>query len=56
MKIKTTEQNISKDISSLHEIKIGGITYTVVSHFSDISNETVEDKIERLIKRDIKVS
>ena len=54
MKIKTTEQNINKEISSSHEIKIGGITYTVVSHFSDISNETVEKKIERLIKKDIK--
>ena len=53
---KTTEQNINKDISSSHEITIGGITYTVVSHFSNTSNETVEKKIERLIKRDITAS
>ncbi len=47
---KTTEQKTNKDnyINS-HEIKIGDITYTVVSHFDDKSNETVEDKTERLI-------
>ena len=52
---KTTEQKTSKDISTSHEIKIDGITYTVVSHFDDKSNETAEDKIERLISRDIKL-
>ena len=53
---KTTEQKTNKDnyINS-HEIKIGDITYTVVSYFDDKSNETVEDKIERLISRDIKL-
>ena len=57
MNRKTTEQNIpNADISHSHEIEIGGIRYTVIAHFSDISNETAEDKIERLIKRDIKAS
>ncbi|MBE6869850.1 MAG: hypothetical protein E7494_14040 [Ruminococcus albus] len=53
---KTTEQKTNKDnyINS-HEIKIGDITYTVVSHFDDRSNETAEEKIERLISRDIKL-
>lgn len=52
---KTTEQKTSKDIINSHEIKIGDITYTVVSHFDNKSNETAEDKIERLISRDIKL-
>ena len=52
---KTTEQNTKKEIFNSHEIKIGGITYTVVSHFDNKSNETAEDKIERLISRDIKL-
>ena len=56
MNRKTTEHNTNKDISYKHYIEIGGITYKVISHFSDISNETAEDKIERLIKRDIKAS
>ena len=53
---KTTEQKTNKDnyINS-HEIKMGGITYTVISHFDDKSKETAEDKIERLISRDIKL-
>ena len=53
---KTTEQNTNKDnyINS-HEIKIGDITYIVVSHFDDKSKETAEEKIERLISRDIKL-
>ena len=52
---KTTEQRTNKEILNSHEIKIGDITYTVVSYFDDKSNETVEDKIERLISRDIKL-
>ncbi|MBO4866886.1 MAG: transposon-encoded TnpW family protein [Ruminococcus sp.] len=52
---KTTEQKTSKDISTSHEIKIGDITYTVVSHFDNKSKETAEEKIERLISRDIKL-
>jgi hypothetical protein len=52
---KTTEQKTSKDIINFHEIKIGDITYTVVSHFDDKSKETAEDIIERLISRDIKL-
>ncbi|MCR5237382.1 MAG: transposon-encoded TnpW family protein [Lachnospiraceae bacterium] len=35
------------------KITIGNMTYIVVSHFSETSNDTAEDKIERLIKRDI---
>ncbi|MBO4867241.1 MAG: transposon-encoded TnpW family protein [Ruminococcus sp.] len=52
---KTTEQKTSKDRSNSREIKIGDITYTVISHFDDKSNETAEKKIERLISRDIKL-
>ena len=55
---KTTEQNIdiSNKTISEREITIGKITYTIVSHFSDTSKDTVEDKIERLIKRDLNAS
>ena len=54
---KTTKHKTSNtDLSHSHDIEIYGITYTVVSHFSDKSDETAEDKIARLIKRDIKAS
>lgn len=57
MNRKTTKRKASNvNISHSHDIEIGGITYTVVSHFSDRSDETAEDKIARLIKRDIKAS
>ena len=57
MNRKTTKHKTSNaNISHSHYIEIGGITYTVISHFSDISKETAEDKIARLIKRDIKAS
>jgi hypothetical protein len=52
---KTSEQNTNKEILNSHEIKIGDITYIVVSHFDNKSKETAEDKIERLISRDIKL-
>ncbi|MCL2227065.1 MAG: transposon-encoded TnpW family protein [Oscillospiraceae bacterium] len=32
--------------------KIGGTTYEVVLHFSKTSNETINDKITRLIQRE----
>ena len=54
---KTTKHKTSNtDLSHSHDIEVGGITYTVVSHFSDKSDENAEDKIARLIKRDIKAS
>jgi hypothetical protein len=54
---KTTKHKTSNaNISHSHDIEIGGITYIVVSHFNDKSDETAEDKIARLIKRDIKAS
>ena len=57
MNRKTTKHKTSNtDLSHTHDIEIGGITYTVVSHFSEKSHETAEDKITRLIKRDIKAS
>ena len=57
MNRKTTKHKTSNtDLSHSHDIEIGGITYIVVSHFSDKSDETAEDKITRLIKRDIKAS
>ena len=57
MNRKTTKHKTSNaNISHSHDMEIGGITYTVVSHFSDKSYENAEDKIARLIKRDIKAS
>ena len=57
MNRKTTKHKTSNaNISHSHDMEIGGITYTVVSHFSDKSDENAEDKIARLIKRDIKAS
>ena len=57
MNRKATKHKASNvNISHSHDIEIGGITYTVVSHFNDKSDETAEDKIARLIKRDIKAS
>lgn len=54
---KTTKHKTSNtDLSHSHDIEIDGITYTVVSHFNDKSDENAEDKIARLIKRDIKAS
>ena len=50
---KTTEQT-DKMKPIEHKITIGNMTYIVVSHFSETSTDTAEDKIERLIKRDIK--
>lgn len=56
MENKTPQENINMETSYSHDIEINGITYTVRSLFSSISGETVEDKIERLIKRDINAS
>lgn len=54
---KATKYKASNvNLSHSHNIEIGGITYIVVSHFSDKSDENAEDKIARLIKRDIKAS
>ena len=39
-----------------HSISIGDMTYVIVSHFSDTSTDSVKDKIERLIKRDVSAS
>ena len=50
---KTTEQT-DKIKPIERKITIGNMTYIVVSHFSKTSTDTAEDKIERLIKRDIK--
>ncbi len=57
MNRKATKHKTSNtDLSHSHDIEIGGITYTVVSHFSEKLHETAEDIIARLIKRDIKAS
>lgn len=34
---------------------IGGTTYIVTAHFSEKSGETMNDKISRIIKRDIEI-
>ena len=34
--------------------RIGSTTYTVAVHFSNTSKETIEDKIFRLIEREVK--
>ncbi|WP_080557294.1 transposon-encoded TnpW family protein [Ruminococcus albus] len=52
MNRKTTEQT-DKIKPIERKITIGNMTYIVVSHFSETSTDTAEDKIERLIKRDI---
>ena len=38
---------------SLLKTTIGKITYLVGVHFSEESNETMADKIDRLIRRDL---
>lgn len=37
-----------------HEIKIGDMTYIIVSQYDDNAKENIIAKIERLILRDIK--
>ena len=42
--------------TSVHKLKIGKVTYTVVSHFNENAKDTAVSKIERLIMRDLKAS
>lgn len=53
---KITENTAPKNKPIEHTISIGGITYSIVSHFSDTSTDSVMKKIERLIKRDVSAS
>lgn len=53
---KEEKDNTTKNKPTEHSISIGGITYIVVSHFSESSADTAKDKIERLIKRDLNAS
>lgn len=46
--IKKNEKNIDNYFTK----KIGNTTYRVIVHFSKSSNETLQDKINRLIKSD----
>ena len=50
------ENNKNNSSETIREIKIGKITYTVVSHFSETAKDTAESKIERLIMRDLEAS
>lgn len=52
----TIEKHENSPEENIHELKIGKITYTVVSHFNEESKNTVTSKIERLIMRDLKAS
>lgn len=45
-----------KNTENSREIIIGGITYTVISHFDERSKDTISTKIERLILRDLKTA
>lgn len=53
---KDKKNNTSKNKPTEHNISIGGVTYIVVSHFSENSADTAKEKIERLIKRDLSAS
>ena len=53
---KEEKDNTTKNKPTEHKLSIGGITYIVVSHFSESSADTAKDKIERLIKRDLNAS
>ena len=53
---KVKKNNTSKNKPTEHTISIGGVSYIVVSHFSECSADTAKDKIERLIKRDLTAS
>ncbi len=55
--LETKEKNGKiKSKPTEHSISIGGMTYVIVSHFSDTSTDTAKEKIERLIKRDVSAS
>ncbi len=41
---------------NVHEIKIGRVSYKVISYFKESAKDTAVTKIERLIKRDLKAS
>ncbi|MDE5575951.1 MAG: transposon-encoded TnpW family protein [Oscillospiraceae bacterium] len=41
---------------NIHEIKIGRVSYKVISYFKESAKDTAVKKIERLIKRDLKAS
>ena len=47
--------NMKNNISTetIHEMKIGKITYQIHSHFSKTSKDTVQNKIERLISHEL---
>ena len=53
---KEEKDNTTKNKPTEHKLSIGGITYIVVSHFSESSADTAKDKIERLIMRDLNAS
>ena len=50
--ISTTISHHTPTASRTTIKKIGGTTYEVVLHFSKTSNETINDKITRLIQRE----
>ena len=50
--IGTNQSHHTSTASRTTTKKIGGTTYEVVLHFSKTSNETINDKITRLIQRE----
>lgn len=49
---KTTQSDSKQDGS--FSMRMDNTTYTVGIHFSKTSKETLEDKVKRLIQRDMK--
>lgn len=50
--IKTTQTNNKQDSS--FSMQMDNTTYVIGVHFSKTSRETLEDKVKRLIQRDVK--
>ena len=50
--IQTEPQEAEQTVPTMRKT-IGGTTYIVKAHFSKTSKDTMEDKICRLIRRDI---
>lgn len=50
---KTTETPTTEQTAPVLIKKIGKTTYMVGIHFSETSKETMDDKVARLVERDI---
>lgn len=50
---ETTEHAVPSPPDNTFSLKIGRTTYAVGVYFSETSKETLNDKIERMVERDL---